>query len=113
MRINILGLSNFCGAVAAWLCLMPVAFADASFTTPSTPASTSAHQIFTLPLFLIWIVGGIFLLVGGLLAFAPFKLRTHRSDLLSPAGAGLSERRNLSRLDGDSRTGACPFSRVK
>ena len=86
MRINILGLSNFCGAVAAWLCLMPVAFADASFTTPSTPASTSAHQIFTLPLFLIWIVGGIFLLVGGLLAFAPFKLRTHRSDLLSRLG---------------------------
>jgi heme/copper-type cytochrome/quinol oxidase subunit 2 len=83
MQTKLFGLSNFCGAVAAWLCLTPIAFADGPFATPSTPASTSAHQIYTLSLFLIWIAGGIFLLIGGLLAFAPFKVRAHRSDALS------------------------------
>lgn len=80
MHTKLLGLSNFCGAIAAWLCLTPVAFAGGPLATSSTPASTSTHQIFTMFLFLIWITGGIFLVVGGLLAFAPFRFRTRKSD---------------------------------
>jgi cytochrome c oxidase subunit II len=80
MHTNILGLSNFCGAIAAWLCLTPVAFAGGPLATSNTPASTSAHQIFTMSLFLIWIAGGIFLVVGGLLAFAPCRFRACASD---------------------------------
>ena len=85
MHTKIAGLSNFCGAVAAWLCLAPVAFADGPLATPSTlaPASTSAHQIFTRSLFVIWITGGIFLVVGGLLAIALVRFRARRSDPLS------------------------------
>ena len=39
-------------------------------TTPSTltPASTPAHQIFDLSVFVVAVTGGIFLVVGGLLA---------------------------------------------
>jgi cytochrome c oxidase subunit 2 len=49
---------------------------------PSTlaPASSSAHQIFDLSLFVTAITGGIFLVVGGLLAFALFKFRARPSD---------------------------------
>ena len=80
MHTKILGLSNFCGAVAAWLCLTPVAFAGGHLAAQNTPASTPAHQIFTLSLFVIWITGGIFLVVGGLLAFAPCRFRACTSD---------------------------------
>jgi len=76
------GLSNFFGAIAAWLCLAPVALTYEPLSTPSTLASTAApsHDIANLPLFLIWITGGIFLVVGGILAFAPFRLRARKSD---------------------------------
>jgi cytochrome c oxidase subunit 2 len=49
---------------------------------PSTlaPASSSAHQIFDLSLFVISITGGIFLVVGGLLAIALFRFRARKSD---------------------------------
>ena len=79
------GLSNFCGAVVAWLCLAPVPFARESQSMPSTLAlaSTPAHHIVNLSLFLIWITGGIFLVVGGLLVFAPSRFRAHKLDRLS------------------------------
>ena len=79
------GLSNFSGAVAAWLCLAPVAFARESLSLPSTLASASAasHYIANLSLLLIWITGGIFLVVGGLLAYGPFRFRVHKADPLS------------------------------
>lgn len=50
--------------------------------TPSTlaPASTSAHQIFDLSIFVISITGGIFVLVGGLLALALVRFRARKSD---------------------------------
>ncbi len=62
-------LSNFAGAIAAWRCLAPVAFAREAVSMPSTlaSASTPAHYAAKLSLFLIWITGGIFLVVGGLL----------------------------------------------
>ena len=77
------GFSNFWGAIAAWLCLAPVAFARARLSIPSTlaPASAApAHYIANLSVFLIWITGGIFLVVGGLLTFAPFKFRACKAD---------------------------------
>jgi cytochrome c oxidase subunit 2 len=79
------GLSNFFGAIAAWLCLAPVALTCEPLSTPSTltPAATPSHSIANLSLFLIWITGGIFLVVGGILAFAPFRLRAPKSDSLS------------------------------
>jgi len=72
--------ANFLGAIAAWLCLAPVAFAH----EPSTLAAAAApaHCIANLSLFLIWITGGIFLVVGGLLVFAPFRFRARKSDPL-------------------------------
>lgn len=78
-------LSNFFGAIAAWLCLAPVAFAREPLSMPSTlaAAATPAHYIANLSLFLIWITGGIFLVVGGLLAFAPFRFLARKSDPLS------------------------------
>ena len=79
------GLSNFSGAIAAWLCLAPVALAREPLSMSSTLAlaSTPAHYIANLSLFLIWITGGISLAVGGLLAFAPFRFRARKSDPLS------------------------------
>lgn len=79
------GVSNCFGAIAAWLCLAPVVFARQPLSMPSTlaPASTPVHYIANLSVFLIWITGGIFLVVGGLLAFAPFRFRARKSDPLS------------------------------
>jgi cytochrome c oxidase subunit 2 len=79
------GLSNLLGAIAAWLCLAPVAFAREPLSMPSTlaAASTPAHYFADLSLFLIWIAGGIFLVVGGILAFAPCRFRERESDRLS------------------------------
>ena len=79
------GLSNFFGAIAAWLCLAPVVFAYEPLSMPGTltPAAAPSHYIANLSLFLIWTTGGIFLVVGGILAFAPFGLRAPKSDSLS------------------------------
>jgi cytochrome c oxidase subunit II len=51
-------------------------------TTPSTlaPASTPAYQIFNLSLFVVAITGGIFLVVGGLLAIALYLFRARKTD---------------------------------
>src|SRR5882762_10266774 len=53
-------------------------------TTPPTlaPASTPAHQIFDLSLFVVAITGGIFLVVGGLLAIALYRFRSRKNDPL-------------------------------
>ena len=53
-------------------------------STPSTlaPASTPAHQIFDLSVFVIAITGGIFLVVGGLLAIALYRFRARKTDPL-------------------------------
>jgi len=66
---------------AAWLLLTgPMLIAQG--TTPSTlaPASTPAHQIFDLSIFVVAITGGIFLVVGGLLAVALYRFRARKTD---------------------------------
>jgi cytochrome c oxidase subunit II len=90
-------LSNCLGAIAAWLCLAPVALAREALLIPRTfaPAFTLAHLIVNLPLFLIWIAGGVFLLVGGLLAFAPCRFRARKSDPLS----GLAQAHRSTEVD--------------
>src|SRR3981081_103208 len=69
--------------VAAWL-LLTSSMLVAQGTTPSTlaPASTPAHQIFDLSIFVVAITGGIFLVVGGLLAIALYRFRTRKTDPL-------------------------------
>lgn len=76
------GIPNFSGAAAAWLCLAPVVFARELPSIPGTlaPASIPVHHIANLSIFLIWIMGGIFLIAGGLLAFTPFRSRVGKSD---------------------------------
>ena len=68
---------------AAWLLLTsPILIAQG--TTPSTlaPASTPAHQIFDLSIFVVAITGGIFVVVGGLLAVALYRFRARKTDPL-------------------------------
>src|SRR5271168_1038343 len=66
---------------AAWL-LLTSTMLIAQGTTPSTlaPASTPAHQIFDLSIFVVAITGGIFLVVGGLLAIALYRFRARKTD---------------------------------
>ena len=79
------GLSNFFGAMAAWLCLAPIAFARETQSMPSilAPAFGAAHHIVNFSLLLIWTTGGICLLVGGLLALVPLRFRVRKSDQLA------------------------------
>src|SRR3984885_5321692 len=68
-------------SAGAWLLLTsPMLIAQG--TTPSTlaPASTPAHQIFDLSVFVVAITGGIFLVVGGLLAVALYRFRARKND---------------------------------
>ena len=68
---------------AAWP-LLTNSMLTAQGTTPSTlaPASTPAHQIFDLSVFVVTITGGIFLVVGGLLAVALYRFRARKTDPL-------------------------------
>jgi cytochrome c oxidase subunit 2 len=70
------------GSVTACAWLPHLIFAQGPQKTPSTlaPASTPAHQIFDLSVFVLSITGGIFLVVGGLLAIALSKFRARKSD---------------------------------
>src|SRR4051812_176114 len=75
--------SSSSSSASAWLLLTsPMLIAQG--TTPSTlaPASTPAHQIFDLSVFVVAITGGIFLVVGGLLAVALYRFRTRKTDPL-------------------------------
>ncbi|MGB7133928.1 MAG: cytochrome c oxidase subunit II [Acidobacteriaceae bacterium] len=67
-----------------WLfavCAAP-AWADLPQRTPSifAPASTPAHAIFQLSLFVLSITGGIFVVVAGLLAWALIRYRARAGD---------------------------------
>jgi cytochrome c oxidase subunit II len=72
-----------CSIAAAWA-LLTNSMLAAQGTTPSTlaPASTSAHQIFDLSIFVVAITGGIFLVVGGLLAVTLYRFRARKTDPL-------------------------------
>jgi cytochrome c oxidase subunit 2 len=68
-------------SAAAWLFLTSTMLI-ARGTTPSTlvPASTPAHQIFDLSIFVIAITVGIFVVVGGLLAVALYRFGSRKTD---------------------------------
>jgi cytochrome c oxidase subunit 2 len=68
-------------SAAAWL-LLTSSMLTAQGTTPSTlaPASTPAHQIFDLSIFVVAITGGIFLVVSGLLAIVLYRFRARKDD---------------------------------
>jgi cytochrome c oxidase subunit II len=71
------------GSACACLLRNTTLLAQGSIPTTLAPASTPAHQIFDLSIFVVVITGGIFLVVGGLLALALFRFRARRTD---PAG---------------------------
>jgi cytochrome c oxidase subunit 2 len=75
-------LIRFGSAIA---CLLRTTTSLAQDRTPTmlAPVSTPAHQIFDLSIFVVAITGGIFLVVGGLLAIALFRFRARKTD---PAG---------------------------
>ena len=67
--------------VLAWACVVP-GLAQGPQATPGiwAPASTPAHEIYGLSLFVLLITGAIFAVVGGLLLFVIFKFRERKSD---------------------------------
>jgi cytochrome c oxidase subunit 2 len=75
-------LIRFYGATACLLRTTTL-LAQGSLPTTLAPASTPARQIFDLSIFVVAISSGIFLVVGGLLAFALFRFRARKTD---PAG---------------------------
>lgn len=60
-------------------------FAQGPQATPSiwAPASTPAHQIYSLSLFVLLITGSIFAIVGGLLVFVIIKYRARGPDSMN------------------------------
>jgi cytochrome c oxidase subunit 2 len=71
------------GTVIAWSFLTRSSFAQGNSPSTLVPASTPAHQIFDLSIFVVAITGGIFIVVAGLLAIALFRFRARKTD---PAG---------------------------
>lgn len=63
-------------------CLLLTATLSAQGHVPTTlaPESTPTHQIFDLSIFVIALTGGIFLVVGGLLAIALLRFRERKTD---------------------------------
>jgi cytochrome c oxidase subunit II len=73
-RLAALPVFGLLAAQAAW--------ADPQLGLPTTlsPESAPAHTIFNLSLFVLQITGSIFVVVGGLLAFALVRFRARRDD---------------------------------
>jgi len=68
-----------------WVCLCPLpglAQILQSVPTIAAPASTPAHEIYGLSLFVLLITGSIFVAVGGLLTFVIVKYRVRPADPL-------------------------------
>ncbi len=68
------------GGIAVCCFLATSLLAQGQIPSTLAPASTSAHQIFDLSIFVISITSGIFVLVGGLLTLALIKFRARKSD---------------------------------
>ncbi len=79
-------------------------FAQGPQATPSiwAPASTPAHEIYGLSLFVLLITGAIFAVVGGLLVFVIVKFRARELGRRARAGADLRQRAGGTGLDRDS-----------
>jgi cytochrome c oxidase subunit 2 len=77
IRSRLLSFAAVCASV-------PPALAQGPQATPSiwAPASTPAHEIFSLSLFVLLITGSIFAVVGGLLVFVIIKYRARGPDSL-------------------------------
>src|SRR5260370_19997454 len=74
-------------SASAWLLLTsPMLIAQGTAPSTLAPASTPAHQIFDLSIFVVAITGGIFLVVGGLLAVALYPFRARKTDPLGEPG---------------------------
>src|ERR1700743_3626061 len=71
---------SFCLLFALLAC--HAGFAEGPQATPSifAPASTPASSIYQLSLFVLSITGGIFVVVGGLIAYAVFRFRQQGPD---------------------------------
>src|SRR6201997_122674 len=70
-------------SVSLWILLTsPMLIAQGTTSSTLAPASTPAHQIFDLSVFVVAITGGIFLVVGGLLAVALYRFRARKTDPL-------------------------------
>jgi len=69
------------GTAAAGSSLAKSIFAQGNSPSTLVPASTPAHQIFDLSIFVVAITGGIFLVVGGLLVITLFRFRARKTDL--------------------------------
>ena len=69
--------------VLLWAGVVPV-FAQGGGATPTiwAPASTPAHEIYRLSLFVLLVTGSIFTVVGGLLLFVIIKYRARPADSL-------------------------------
>jgi len=67
--------------VLACMCVIPSG-AQSRLMTPSilAPASTPAHEIYSLSQFVLLITGAIFVVVGGLLAFVIIRFHARSSD---------------------------------
>jgi cytochrome c oxidase subunit 2 len=63
-------------------CAAPAAWADASQSLPNifAPSTTPAHSIMRLSFFVLLITGSIFVVVGGLLAYAVVRFRARDTD---------------------------------
>ena len=79
------GLSKFFRCHSCLAGSGPCRLVPGPLSMPSTlaVACTPDHYLANLALFLTWITGGIFLLVGGLLAFVRFRFQARKSDPLS------------------------------
>jgi len=82
MQTELEGYRNWVGVFAASFFPALSAWAAGPQSTPTTfaPASTPAHQIYDLSVFVICITGGIFVVVGGLIAVTLIRFRARKSD---------------------------------
>ncbi len=73
---------SFLLGVLLLVCAAPAAWADAPQSLPNIfdPSSTPARSIMGLSFFVLLITGSIFLVVGGLLAYAVIRFRARETD---------------------------------
>ena len=100
------------------LCLtaLGAAAAPVSGTNIFAPASTPAHSIFRLSLFVLSVTGLIFAVVCTLLVYAVVKFRGRAVDRRPRTGPGVWKHASGTRLDGDSdpdRRRAVPGDRAR